>query len=503
MMILSSVFAFSQTITTIWEKSVLYGNYPDGQKTWANGTEMNKRMGRGVNFGNVFENSIGPEGGRVIPAKWIKDVADLGFKHVRIPVQWSRTDRTLIEAPYTIDTEFMNTIKTTVDECLKNKLNVVVNIHHYRELMADPAGHRQRYMAIWRQISEVFKEYPDSVMFEPISEPNDKMTSEIWNDFYAEVRPLIRETNPKRVIWLGTPDTGGLSAIEELYIPDDPYQILSIHAYAPFRFTHQGAEWVSGANNWMGTTWNDSQYERDQITDKFDVALKISKEKNIPINIGEFGAYYTAKMEHRVKWTRFNARWFEMQNFSWTYWDYYAGMGIYDEKTGLYRQELVDALLNDPMPEPAPTTLKNLYTSNFSAGNDNWYVENASPANSSLTRTNGILQVNISSPGDKEWKIKLYRRAAVLERRKVYNLTFKARSVEPRNISVSIADLSTQYSYGDKFYVDNTEKEYRLSFMSNENSSSVLTTTINITLGNTGTSNFYLQNVKFNEVVFE
>jgi endoglucanase len=75
------------------------------------------------------------------------------------------------------------------------------------------------------------------------------------------------------------------------------------------------------------------------------------KSKNIPIHIGEFGAYSKADMDSRVKWTRFLSRWFEQQGFfSWAYWEWNSSFGIYDPQTKTYRTQLVNALTKDAMP---------------------------------------------------------------------------------------------------------------------------------------------------------
>jgi endoglucanase len=64
----------------------------------------------------------------------------------------------------------------------------------------------------------------------------------------------------------------------------------------------------------------------------------------------KFGAYSKADMDSRVKWTRFLSRWFEQQGFSWAYWEWNSGFGIYDTQTKTYRTQLVDALTKDTMP---------------------------------------------------------------------------------------------------------------------------------------------------------
>ena len=322
---------------------------PAPEKQWATATEMNQRLGRGINIGNTFEADQSWQS--PFDADDFRKIAELGFTHVRVPIKWERDDRSMSASPYTIYPEFMNTIKSVVDAALKNKLHIIINMHHHNELMVDPQGQKARFLSQWKQISEYFKDYPDSLVFEILNEPHDKLTAGLWNDYYRDALRVIRETNPQRCVLLGVAEWGGTSALKSLTIvPNDNHLILTIHYYNPFQFTHQGAEWVEGSDAWLGTKWNDTQAERQAVIDEFQAAVALSKSKNIPIHIGEFGAYSKADMDSRVKWTRFLSRWFEQQGFSWAYWEWNSGFGIYDPQTKTYRTQLVNALIKDAMP---------------------------------------------------------------------------------------------------------------------------------------------------------
>lgn len=311
-------------------------------------TEINRRLGRGINIGNTFEAQ--PSWQSSFDADDFREIAELGFTHVRIPICWEREDRSKSTSPYTIYAEFLDTIRFVVDAALKNKLHIIINMHHHDALMADPQGQKARFLSQWQQIANYFKDYPDSLLFEILNEPHDKLTPALWNEFSEEALRTIRKTNPRRCVLLGTAEWGGVSGLKYLSIPSDEYLILTIHYYNPFQFTHQGAEWVEGSEAWLGTKWNDTPEERKAVKEDFKLALQVSKTKNIPVHIGEFGAYSKADMESRVRWTRFLSRWFEQQSFSWAYWEWNAGFGIYDPHAKTYKTELVNALLKDPMP---------------------------------------------------------------------------------------------------------------------------------------------------------
>ncbi len=316
--------------------------------------DMNERLGRGINLGNIFEAPSEGEWGNPWDPDFCRIIAELGFDHIRVPVRWE--PRSMEQPPYTIDASFLERIKGVVDTALEQGLHVIINMHHHSRLLNDPEGQKQRFLSQWEQIAGYFSHYPDSLLFEVFNEPHGDFTPEMWNRFFPEALTRIRATNPGRIVLVGTAEWGGLGGLRHLKIPDDERLILTIHYYNPFRFTHQGASWSSGADAWLGTRWNDTEEERRAVEDDFKPALEFSRRHNIPVHIGEFGAYSRADMDSRVRWTTFVSRFFEQQGFSWAYWEFSAGFGIYDRNRGRLRQELADALLRNRAGEPAAAT---------------------------------------------------------------------------------------------------------------------------------------------------
>ncbi|TVR75075.1 MAG: glycoside hydrolase family 5 protein [Marinilabiliales bacterium] len=310
--------------------------------------EINQRLGRGINIGNTFEAPSENAWSNPWNPEYVQIISGLGFDHIRVPVRWE--PRSMETPPYTIDPDFLKRIKGVIDKALEHGLHVIINMHHHDNVLKDPSGQKERFLAQWEQIAGYFSDYPDSLLFEVFNEPHGDFTARMWNEFFAEALSVIRVTNPGRTVLVGTAEWGGLGGLRHLEIPDDPNLILTIHYYNPFRFTHQGASWSSGADAWVGTTWDDTDEERQAVKDDFKFALDYSKKHNIPIHIGEFGAYSAADMDSRVRWTTWVTRYFEQMGFSWAYWEFSAGFGIYDRQSRQLRQGLVDALLHNEIP---------------------------------------------------------------------------------------------------------------------------------------------------------
>lgn len=473
---------------------------PDNEKTWGSAQEINSRLGRGINVGNTFESVISTQS-PFVPND-IKTIAELGFTHVRLPVRWEWDDRSMPTAPYTIRPDFFKTIQSAVDTILKNKLHVILNMHHHKAFLADPIGEKQRFLSQWEQISDNFKDYPDSLLFEIMNEPQDILSSTLWNESANEALQVIRKTNPKRCVLLGTADKGGVGSIRSLEIPNDPYLILTLHYYSPFQFTHQGTVWTDGVPQWVGTEWKDTDYEREAIDEDFKDVIKLAKEKNIPINIGEFGTHISADIDSRVKYARFLSRWFEQQGFSWSYWQWHSNFGIYNPDTGQYNQRLVDALTKDKMPNPYEPDYVTIYDSNFLNGqNDGWRLTNNPLAQSTLNIANNKVTVSVTEPGTMSHHVQLIKTDINIEEGKTYRLCFNAYSPDSdyRNMAVSISKNSepwTTYGYRS-LNIDENETKCNLVFKSSYTDTS---SRIVFSLGNAGKTGVVLSKITLMEL---
>jgi len=305
---------------------------------------MNQRLARTVNLGNALEAPIEGEWGVTLQEEFFQLIAQKGFTAVRLPVRWSA--HAMKEVPYTLDPEFFKRVDWAVEQAFANDLAIAVNMHHYEEMALDPVGHQERFIAIWKQIAEHYQSYSNDLLFEPMNEPNGGLNAGQWNNLIALTLPVIRANNPTRNIVIGPANWNSADNLDELILPaEDRHIIVTFHFYNPFQFTHQGAEWVTGSESWMGMEWKGSSAEKQLLQFDLNKVEQWSKDNQRPIFLGEFGAYSKADMESRIRWTSFIAREAEAHNFSWSYWEFCAGFGLYDQATGHWREDLVQALI--------------------------------------------------------------------------------------------------------------------------------------------------------------
>jgi endoglucanase len=429
---------------------------------------MNARLGRGINMGNAFEAPSETAWGNPWKPEYFRIMAEMGFQHVRVPIQWESADRSLTVAPYTIYPAFLARIKEVVDEALAQKLIIIINMHHHNLLFDDPLGQKARFLAQWRQIAAHFKDYPEELIFEVLNEPHGNLSPALWNVFFAEALAEIRQTNPNRTVLMGTAEFGGLSGLNHLQPPSDDNIIVTPHYYSPFPFTHQGAEWVGPhADAWLGTKWLDMDAERETVINEFAAALAFSEKHQIPIHVGEFGAYSKADLDSRVRWTTFVARWLEEQKLSWAYWEFSAGFGIYNRTTGQVLQPLADALLRNPLPDPTKTEVRSLYQSNFSAGTDGWVFQVQSGLSASISPSSGKLRVAITTGGTQGWHLQLIKTNVALHQGKMYRLTIRAVASAERMFTFYAGRSSspwTSYSGYSSASLTTQERTYTQTF---------------------------------------
>src|SRR5689334_22578342 len=304
-----------------------------------------KSLRRGVNMGNMLEAPQEGEWGLFVQEEYFDLIKEAGFDFVRLPVRWNSHAEQ--EFPYAIDPAFFARVDEIVNWALARDLAVIVDFHHYEEMMWDPWSNKDRYLGIWKQVAEHYKDFPSSVLFELLNEPNDQLNASLWNEYLAQSLAIVRETNPGRDVVIGPTSWNAYDWISTLDVPDDEHLIVTFHYYLPFEFTHQGAEWAGQeAQKWLGTTWEATDAEKAEISAHFDsVAEWAQRHNNVRILLGEFGAYSKADMASRARWTEFVAREAERHGFAWAYWEFAAGFGIYDPDARVLREELLKALI--------------------------------------------------------------------------------------------------------------------------------------------------------------
>jgi endoglucanase len=170
------------------------------------------------------------------------------------------------------------------------------------------------------------------------------MDAGAWNGLLRRALAVVRATNPTRRVLVGPARWNIVDALDDLRLPDDPQLVVTVHYYSPFRFTHQGAAWVPGAEAWHGTTWG-TEAERARVRSDIARAAAWAGERGRPLFVGEFGTIAAAPMADRAAWTTLVRAEAERAGAGWALWDLATDFGAYDRAAGAWRALLRAALL--------------------------------------------------------------------------------------------------------------------------------------------------------------
>jgi endoglucanase len=292
----------------------------------------NALLAKSVNIGNVFDTPKEGIQGNAFQDEYLQAAKKAGFTAIRLPIRWDA--RAPLTAPFTIQEKFLQRIDHVVQLALKEKIAIIIDMHHFVGMTLEPDTELPRFLAVWRQVAEHYKDAPPTVMFEVLNEPHGKLTPEKWQAAFDAVLPIIRASNPHRTLIAGGGEWNSSRGLEKHKFPEsDPNIIGTFHYYDPMSVTHQGAEWVTGSTAWLGTIWTGSAEERVGIENTFDRMVEWGNQNKRPVFLGEFGVYNKAEHSSRLAWTRAVRESAEARNISWAYWELISSFGILEPRS--------------------------------------------------------------------------------------------------------------------------------------------------------------------------
>ena len=315
----------------------------------------------GVNLGNYLEAPPGQNWGVTFSADETAAMKREGFDHVRVPIGWHHYAG---PAPdFTLSPAIFARADFVVTNALASKLAVLINIHHFNELDQDPAAATEEFVKIWEQVAAHYQNFPDTLAFELDNEPHDRATTAAMNPIYARAIAAIRQTNPRRTIFVEPGHWGSIDELKNLVLPPDDNVIVSVHCYEPFYFTHQGATWAGPDTKQTGIIFPgppasplvpDARLNLNPwVLDWIKKYNTLPAEKNPsgqsafagklkyvrawsdyygrPVHLGEFGANIKVDAQSRANFYSAMRRTAEELQIGWCLWDWSAGFRYWDK----------------------------------------------------------------------------------------------------------------------------------------------------------------------------
>ena len=222
---------------------------------------------------------------------------DSGVNAVRIPVTW----RDHIDGDGNISPSWLDRVQEVVDYAYDLGMYTIINIHHdgggdpqfgawICNAATDYDATLARYLNLWTQIADRFKDYDEHLIFESMNEVGfDSLSQgkayELLNSLNQEFVDLIRSSGGKnntRHLLIAGYWTDIAKTCDPRYVmPTDPVNrsIVSVHYYTPWDFC------TTNIKNEWGTVQEQQEMERLIGMMKTNFV-----DKGIPVIIGEYAA---------------------------------------------------------------------------------------------------------------------------------------------------------------------------------------------------------------------
>ncbi len=347
--------------------------------------EAARRFLRGANLGNGLEVPPGQNWGEHYTAEDLHRIRAEGFDHVRIPIGWHHYTGTGPE--FRLRPEIFAKADELVYTGLRERLSVIINIHHFDQFTSDPKRETARFLAIWRQLGAHYATAPEGLAFELLNEPKDAATTEVINPIFAKAIEQIRRIDPKRTIFVGPGRWNSIAELPALRLPDgDENLIVTVHNYDPFYFTHQGATWAgpdtkltgiifpgpppqplepspslklsASVRDWVKAYNVEPTATNPSSPRTFQAAITDAREWSVyygrPIHVGEFGCFTTADPRSRANYYCTFREAAEAAQIGWALWDWKAGFRYWNQEAGRPETGMHEALFGAATSRKSP-----------------------------------------------------------------------------------------------------------------------------------------------------
>ncbi|MCR5462751.1 MAG: glycoside hydrolase family 5 protein [bacterium] len=287
-----------------------------------------------------------------------KRIKELGFDHVRIPVDYD-----LVETEDGTYTDGFKYIDRAISWAKEYGLDMILDLHETYGFVFDDDSKvqffsdrnvRERFFKLWENFANRYAKYKDMLVFELLNEVTKQEFGPVWNETIIEAVNRIRKIDKDVTIIFGGTRNNSVTDLVKLPIIDDKNIIYTFHCYEPLIFTHQGAYWIptmpldfridyplkkedvvkakNGPLKDVYKRWGgeDGFYfgigEDAYINDVFESLLKdtlvFAKKHNLRLYCGEYGVINLADVNAKVRWYSDIHKVLEKYNIGRALWSY-------------------------------------------------------------------------------------------------------------------------------------------------------------------------------------
>jgi len=333
-------------------------------------------LGKGTNLAHWLSQTqrSGEERRLFITEKDFAYIAELGFDHVRLPID----EMQMWDEAGNRDADAFEIMFNAIRWSLKYKLRILIDLHilrsHHFNAAEKPLWtediEQDRFINLWRDLSLALHDYPtDLLAYELMNEPVADNADD-WNRLLAKAFAVVRELEPKRTVVIGSNRWQSVDTFDQLVAPADDNIILSYHFYEPFLLSHYGTSWTflkdyTGpvhypgviltrdefdalpedqkviAKDWVGRTFN-----KEILAAMMEKPLRVAKTLGLPLYCGEYGVFNKAPDADRLRWYVDMLEIFKQHNVSSANWNYKSDQFGFVGNNGQTIEAIKDVLVD-------------------------------------------------------------------------------------------------------------------------------------------------------------
>lgn len=325
-------------------------------------SEIVSQIKVGWNLGNTLDSYNTTKTGIATETGWgnlkttkamIDSVKAAGFDAIRIPVTWGEH----MDGD-TISSEWLDRVQEVVDYAYDDGMFVILNMHHDDYLWFEPTdeeypGDSAKLKKIREQICARFGDYGDTLLFEGMNEPRLVGSANEWTggtsaerdvvcryerDFISTVRASGGNNAARTLVITSYGANAEDSAINDVEMPTDKNVILSVHYYAPWKFT-------------SGETTEFGQAQKDELSARFQKLKSRFIDNGLPVIVGEFGCVAIADDNTRSEYYDYYISQAKANGIKCFVWDNGIlsgddGYGIFNRGADSWNETILSGIMN-------------------------------------------------------------------------------------------------------------------------------------------------------------
>jgi hypothetical protein len=359
--------------------------------------------------------------------------------------------------------------KTMIDDALDRDLAVVISMWGNGEWASAPKEGIQEFVRVWDNYAKHYRDYPEDLVFDLWNEPAGLLLKDgkpygiedgaTVMSYLNAVIPVIRKTNPDRILGVGGPGLNGCRELDQFVTPeyltykledgtgfaDDKNLIGVFHVYHPHPFTH----WTMGLKQVPG--WEDG------VREELSHPVAWSGKWRKPVLLSEWGAWAPPchSAEDFETYLQFVVDACKKHDIPWMYYAFgfnnQWAFNIFHTEDG-WNQDALDILTGVTAPRVPP--ISQLINTEFVWTTDNWI--SGGSAKISVARDAGLSgPTALKVEAKKSDRAEVYqetpkhtgsppgRHLISMRQGRLYRISFLAKSVNGTGtVRVRLADVS-------------------------------------------------------------